>query len=228
VPVLGRPLHDDPTHDIELVYGARRLFVARHLNKPLAVELREISDREAIVAMDVENRQRADISPYERGMSYARWLRSGYFNSQDELASALKISSSQVSRLLKLARLPAVIVSAFASPVQICEGWGLDLIDALDDPERRQRTVNKARALGNIFPRLSAREVYQQLRAASAVGRKPKRGAHDEVVKDLMGAPLFRIRQHANSIAVLLPVEKTSAQTLENIRSALRNIMQHS
>ncbi|MET0660526.1 MAG: ParB N-terminal domain-containing protein, partial [Steroidobacteraceae bacterium] len=31
VPALGRPLHDDPDHEIELIYGARRLFVARHL-----------------------------------------------------------------------------------------------------------------------------------------------------------------------------------------------------
>ena len=227
VPVLGRPLHGDPTHDIELIYGARRLFVARHINKPLAVELREITDREAIVAMDIENRQRTDISPYERGVSYARWLRSGYFKSQDDIAHALKISSSQVSRHLKMARLPAVIVNAFANPAQICEGWGVELVEALDDAERRQRTVNKARALGDFSPRPPAREVYRQLLSASASGRKVKAAAHDEVVKDPTGAPLFRIRQQSNSIAVLLPIEKTSAQTLESIRTALRSILQH-
>src|ERR1700761_9322397 len=72
VPALGRPLRQDKTHDVELIYGARRLFVAQHLNIPLRLELREMSDQEAIVAMDAENRQRSDISPYERGLSYAR------------------------------------------------------------------------------------------------------------------------------------------------------------
>src|SRR5262245_57838727 len=100
VPVLGRPLRQDPDYEVELIYGARRLFVARLINQPLLVELRELSDRDAIVAMDVENRLRQDISPYERGRSYARYLQSGFFKSQDEIARSLKISASQVSRLL--------------------------------------------------------------------------------------------------------------------------------
>jgi ParB family transcriptional regulator, chromosome partitioning protein len=137
VPALGRPLRGTPDYDVELICGARRLFVARHIKRDLAVELREISDREALILMDTENRQRTDISPYERGMSYARWLRSGHFQSQDDVARALKISAAQVSRLLKVARLPAVVVDAFADPTEIHESWGLDLMAALEDPERR-------------------------------------------------------------------------------------------
>src|SRR5688572_27296988 len=54
VPVLGRRLTDDPDHEIELIYGARRLFAARHLKMPLLVELRDVSDREGLIAMDIE------------------------------------------------------------------------------------------------------------------------------------------------------------------------------
>ncbi len=79
VPVLGRPIRGDPQHEVELIYGGRRLFVARHLNKQILVEMRPMTDREAIVAMDIENRQRLDISPFERGFSYTRWLRMGLF-----------------------------------------------------------------------------------------------------------------------------------------------------
>src|SRR5690242_15233583 len=62
VPVLARALRGDPDYDFELIYGARRLWVARHLNRPVEVEVREMTDREAIIAMDVENRQRKDLS----------------------------------------------------------------------------------------------------------------------------------------------------------------------
>jgi ParB family chromosome partitioning protein len=89
VPALGRVLSSDPDHDVELIYGARRLFVARHLNVPLLVEMREISDRDALIAMDIENRQRTDISPYERAVSYARWLRPGHFSVSGLTAAAL-------------------------------------------------------------------------------------------------------------------------------------------
>jgi len=226
VPVLGRVLRGEPDFDVELVYGARRLFVARHINKPLIVEVRELTDREAIVAMDIENRQRVDISPYERGLSYARWLRAGHFQSQDDIARALKISASQVSRLLKFARLPSVVVEAFGTPAEICEGWGLDLAEALGDPQRRPMTVQRARTICKALPRPPARQVYQQLLTAGAPpGRKLKSQTHDEVVTGEKGQPLFRIRQQTNSISVLLPVQSVSARSLENIRCFIAEIL---
>jgi ParB family transcriptional regulator, chromosome partitioning protein len=225
VPALGRVLGGDPDHDVELIYGARRLFVARHLNMPLLVELREISDREALIAMDIENRQRMDISPYERAMSYARWLSRGYFGSQDEIARALKISSTRVSRLLRLARLPTVILNAFANPLEIREAWGLHIMDVLDDPHTRQRMIQAARALGTSNQRPSSQEAYRELIAASAGGHQRKPAARVETVRDETGAPLFRIRQLGASVSLELPREKLPAGTMAEIRVAVTEIL---
>jgi ParB family chromosome partitioning protein len=226
VPVLGRRLINDPTHKIELIYGARRLFVARHLNKPLLVEICTLSDKDSIVAMDIENRQRKDICPYERGASYAKWLRSGPFSSQDDIARALKVSASQISRLLRIAHLPAVIVEAFESAEDICEGWGLELMEALEDEQKRQRTISTARLICKQSPRPSAREVYRQLLAASASGRRVASARHEEVVKNKEGSPLFRISYRNSSIALLVPVSRVSAQSLMRIREAVAEILQ--
>ena len=225
VPALGRPLRGDPDHDVELIYGARRLFVARHLNMPLAVELRDMTDREAIAAVDVENRQRVDVSPYERGLFFARCLRAGHFKSQDQLATALNISQSQVSRLLKLAQLPSVIVNAFENPLEIREGWGLDLNETLQDPQRRKRAIGLARTLSGMSPRLPAVEAYQQLMSAAPAGRRTRSTRHDEVVTDVDGSPLFRIRRQTKNIALLLPLDKTSAETLDSVRDAVRGAL---
>jgi len=225
VPVLGRPLIGDHAHDVELIFGARRLFVARHLNKPLAVELRDVSDREAIVAMDVENRQRKDISPYERGRGYARWLRTEYFESQEDIARTLNVSASQVSRLLKLARLPSVIVNAFGSTLDIGERWGLDLIEMWEDPQKRHAVAQKARTIGALTPRPAPQDVYRQLLAIPARGRKSKSRGRDEVVVDESGTPLFRIRHQGKSIAFLLPVDKVSPSCLGRLRDAVADIL---
>jgi ParB family chromosome partitioning protein len=227
VPVLGRPLQNDPDYDVELIYGARRLFVARLINRPLLVELRELPDREAVIAMDVENRLRQDISPYERGRSYARYLQSGFFKSQDDIARSLKISASQVSRLLKVAQLPAVIVGAFRNPVDICEGWGLDIMEALEDPARRVATLTKARRLREQAGRYSPRDIYQQLMLAGARAPKVRRAAHDEVVKDDHGLPLFRIRHLTGTAAFLVRTEMLDAASLDSIRHALSSILTH-
>jgi ParB family chromosome partitioning protein len=226
VPALGRVLRDDPDHDIELIYGARRLFVARYLNKPLLVDVREVSDREAIIAMDAENRLRTDISPYERAVSCARWLRNGHFASQEDVARALKIAPSQVSRMLRFAKLPSVILNAFASPLEICEAWGLEIMDALEDPRRRQLTIHAARTVGNSSPRPPAKRVYRELIAASADTRRAKPAASVEIVRDRQGAPLFRIRRLSTSISLVIANTKLSASTLAEIRNALAGVLQ--
>ena len=105
VPALGRRIGNDPRFDVEIICGARRLFVARHLNQPLRVDLREMTDIEAIVAIDIENRQRADVSAYERGLSFVEWIRSGYFGSQREIARTLGLSGGELeSRLWEMLR----------------------------------------------------------------------------------------------------------------------------
>jgi len=226
VPALGRALRDDRDCDVELIYGARRLFVAQHLNVPLNVELRELSDRQALVAMDIENRHRRDISAYERGVNYARWLRTKYFNSQDEIAHALKISTSQVSRLLKLAQLPTVIVNAFASPLEIREGWGIELSKAWQDPQLRLLVGQRARALVNQTPRPSSLEVYQKLIAPAGAGKKSRRPRRDMVVSGGNGTPLFRIRYQRATVAFLVPTTALSENSVNRIRQAVCDIMQ--
>jgi len=226
IPALGRPLGNDPDHDIELICGARRLFVARHLNAKLLLEVREMSDRDALIAMDIENRQRRDISPYERSLSFARWLRTGHFESQEDLAKALKISQSQVSRLLTLARLPSAVVGAFASPLEIREGWGVDLTGVLQDAAKRETTIARARALASASPRLPAAEVYRRLMAAAVTGRKVRAKAHDEVVTGVGGTPLFRVRVQKKHICILLSKEQVDQDLLDAIRDGLRDMLQ--
>jgi len=226
VAVLGRPLRGDPNHDVELITGARRLFVARHLNKPLAVELRTLSDKEALIAMDTENRLRKDISPYERALSYARWLRNGHFKSQDDIARALKISPAQVSRVLRVAQLPTVVVKAFNDPTEIRESWATRLLHRFEDRGARMSLIDAARSLGALSERLPVKEVYSRLLAASSMGRKLAPQRHDVVVRGDQGAPLFRIRHQRDSVALLLPLDAVVERTMRDISAAVARILQ--
>jgi ParB family chromosome partitioning protein len=225
VPVLGRRVVDDPACDYELICGARRLFAARHLGTSLLLGLRELIDREALAAMDAENRQRQDLSPYERAVGYRCWLQQGVFASQEELARTLNLSTSQVSRSLRLARLPAVIVDAFRDPGQIRECWGLAILDALDDPERRTAILREARRLGGLSPRLQARAVMGALLSGPGRGRRSSHGRRDRVVPGQNGSPLFRVRHHSQSIALVFSAAKLSRYHLERIEGRLTNIL---
>jgi len=190
----------------------------------IAVELRDLSDRDSSVILDVENRQRRDWSAYERGRSFSRWLASGQFECQDELARALRISPSQVSRLLKMARLPAVVVDAFPSPTDICESWGLDLYSACEHAPNRSRVIARARSLKSHATKVSPRDVFDHLRLAgrSKVARQPHR---HEVVLGSTGKALFRIKHHDRAIALLIDKQNMSQSALGRIKEALCHIL---
>lgn len=226
VPALGRPVCGDPDHEVEILYGARRLFIARHLGVQLQVELREMSDREALIAMDIENRHRKDTSPYERGRTYLRWIRAGLFTAQDEIAHALNISSSQVSRLLKLAQLPSVIVSAFPNPTELREGWGAELSKAWQNEQMRPMLAQRARALAAHTQCLSAAEIYRRLLAPSGTVLRAGRRQRDEVVLGRDGDPLFRIQHRRNVVAFMFQSSAMSADTLATVREALSDVLQ--
>lgn len=227
MPVLGRPLHADPQHEIEIIYGARRWFAARLLKQPLQVELRELDDRQAIIAMDAENRLRLDLSPYERGLGLTRWLHSGHFQSQEEMARALQVSVTQISRLLKLARLPSIVVGAFGSGTQIRETWGLELMDALNDPARRQSLLRVARAISTRKPRPTPSQTFSKLLTAGmgATHYQARNASRPVVVKNAEGAPLFRVIRQSHSMTYQLPRERLSPQVLRNIEQAVARIL---
>jgi ParB family chromosome partitioning protein len=222
IPALGRRLRGVRDYDIELIYGARRLFVARHLNVPLLVEVRDIRDRDGIIAMDLENRLRTDISAYERGTSYDRWLREGHFKTQEEIANVLQVSSAQISRLLKLARLPHALVQAFDRPTDICEVWGAELTLLMKDADAERRMIQTARSICAVAPRPAPDAIYKALR----ISANSDRGSREErIVEDEFGQELFRVKQQRGSILFAMPFDIVTQELLAEVEQKVAGIV---
>jgi ParB/RepB/Spo0J family partition protein len=225
--VLGRALRNDPTHDIELIYGARRLFIARHLNVPLRVNLCAITDREAIIAMDIENRQRQELSAYERGLSYARLLRAKLFASQDEIAKALRVSPSQVSRLLKIASLSKTIIEAFGNPLELRESWGLDLYQVCQDDTRCAQLEDIAHSIARFPQRPAAEKIYKQMMLSQKVHHQRAQAIREEIVRNGDGAPRFRVRRRQQMVTLMIPKQEAPGATLTELKHVVREVLQH-
>lgn len=228
IPAIGRQLIDDPIHDVEIICGARRLYIAKRLSTTLRVELRNLTDKEAIVLIDAENRHRRDWSAYERGRSFLRWMAAGFFDTQDQLARSLTISSSQVSRMLKIAKLPCVVVDAFPAPAEITETWGLELARLCDDPAARPQIIAKARSLVAKSFRLEAHDTFEALKMQSqpkplnSVGRRPR----IETILSDTGAPLFRIKHLDKKVTVQIRRKDLSPAALFQIKESISLILQ--
>ncbi len=224
IPVIARSVKGDSTHEFEIICGARRMYAASRLGIDLNIDVRDLTDREAIVLMDVENRQRKDWSAYERGRSFSRWLVSGQFASQQDLAESLRISTSQVSRLLKVGKLPTVVIEAFAEPADICEIWGLALHALCENPRDRPKVVARARALRLRARTMEPREIYDQLRLVNKVTAIRKRH-REEIVLGATGKALFRIKHLPTKVNVLIAKQFVSTLCMFRIKEALSSIL---
>jgi ParB family chromosome partitioning protein len=223
-PVLARRIAANDGYEMELIYGVRRHFVAQQLGIDLLVECRDIDDRSALIEMDIENRLRQDISSYERGIAYKRWLNAGYFASQIMLARALRVSTAQICRLLKYAELPAVVVAAFPSPADIREEWAGVLAKHCMDATTRQQILARARASKNLAHPRSAHVIYDTL--VSGGSRPKEKSACDQVIKNSRGAPLFKVAFRSRTVHLVIARDRLDKKLLDLITERLTDVLQ--
>jgi ParB family chromosome partitioning protein len=146
-PIKVRPLQGTPDK-FEIVFGHRRHRACLELGIPVLAVIEEVSDQALFQEMDRENRLRQDLSPWEQGKMYRKALDEGLYTSLGELSAALGVDKGNISKALKLADLPDVVIHAFPSPLNLQYRWAKLLNDALQaDPEG---VLSRAKELAEI------------------------------------------------------------------------------
>ncbi|SFQ58944.1 chromosome partitioning protein, ParB family [Variovorax sp. OK605] len=155
----------------EIVYGHRRHQACLELGIPvLALIDHGMKDTDLFVEMDRENRAREDLSPWEQGVMYSRALDEGLFPSAKQMAAALGVDMGTISKAKTLRSLPADVVAAFSSPLELQFRWGKLLTDALQkDPEG---VLERARTVATQLPRPSAADTLKILIQATGAKRR--------------------------------------------------------
>lgn len=157
---------DGPTY--ELVYGHRRHRACLELGLPVLAVVDNVDDRALFIEMDRENRGRKDLSAWEQGTMYRRALAQGLFPSNRKLAEALGVDLSAVGKALAIADLPAAIVDAFASPLDLQFRFAKPLMLALT--RRRDAVLRRAKAIKDAGGDRKPKVVLDQLVAAAGQG----------------------------------------------------------
>lgn len=149
-PAIVRKVEGDPDYDYEVICGARRHFAIRWLREnnytefKYQIEPRDLSDEEAFRLADLENRERADISDFERATDYARAIKLYYDGKQSAMAKRLQVSEGWLSRYLFLAKLPKEIIAAYPSQNHIKEIHARNLKALLAQPKVRAEVIKRA------------------------------------------------------------------------------------
>jgi ParB family chromosome partitioning protein len=179
-PISVRTLIDNPGQ-YEIVFGHRRHRACSELGIPVlaTIETGAVSDHELFSAMDRENRERADLSPYEQGTMYRRALDEKLYPSNRRLAEALGVSHTWVANVLLVADLPAPVVDCFRSPLDIQHRHAKALATALDTD--RKGVLRRAEKLRAQERQKAASVVVAALIGASNEAAEPE---HQPLVVD--------------------------------------------
>jgi len=170
---IVRKVTDSEDFDYEFICGARRHWTASYLKRDLIVEVRSLDDREAFLLQDIENRDREDISDYERACDYARALPVYFNNIKSHMAEQLQIDQGNFSRFLALAELPKEIVEAYADIRELLTHHGTQYAKFLDDPNAKKRLLASAKKLKGQGA--SGKVVMATLRQAAAGPGRPNK-----------------------------------------------------
>ena len=167
----------------EIVSGHRRHRACSELGlRVFAVVCEEpLSDLELFLAMERENRERKDLSPYDQGRMYVHAIDSGLFSSQRRLGVAIGVSHTWVRKAVQIAKLPVEVIEAFPDPTAIQPAHAEDIVAALagDAPAVMRRAAELGatkraakRTATEVVHRLVGRETPQEATILIRCGSK--------------------------------------------------------
>ena len=218
-PIKVRPVANAPVGSPrwEIVYGHRRHRACLELGMPvLALIQTDMQDADLFIEMERENREREDLSAWEQGVMYMRALEQGLFPSAKQLAAAIDRDMSNISRAMALAKLPAEVVRAFGSPLNLQFRWATPLKDAHQrDPEA---LLHAARALIASNEKKAPAEVFALLTARASTSDPGREGAtewHDADGQRI--AQMRADRKGRVTLAFEVPMEASQQRKLAKL-----------
>ena len=220
-PIKVRPVAGKPG-EFEIVFGHRRHRACLELGIDVLALVEELSDVELFAQMDRENRQRADLRPYEQGVMYARALDEGLFPSLRKMAESLGVDASNASKAISLARLPKAVLAAFESPLVLQQAWASALTDAIQ--KNPDLVLGRAKELSELVVKLSAAEVFNKLIADGVVSNHTLVLTKSRVVKG-SGKKTGKIDFNPKNGLFKVVLSGLEAAKIDDIETAVKKIL---
>lgn len=225
IPIRVRPVKDALPFEFEIVSGHRRHAAcllldqeAAHGYRILAIVDGNAADtRELVLKMYRENEERHDLSAFEKGRMFVRWLEAGVYESQRDVAAAVRLGESAVAKYLAVATLPVAVLQAFGDERSIPMSWGAALSQALKTNE--SAVLKAADRLVHRQPPATPDSVLKTLVNAAA-GKQPPRGTSREESVRIGGRVPLKVGSGRNRIVLKLAHldEPTQKQLREELK----------
>ncbi len=140
-PILVRP-HPSKTGRYMVVFGHRRLQAARLLGRKVRAVVKEMKDREHVIAQGQENSARANLSFIEKALFAANLARLRYDEDNATILTALAVDRTTLSKMLSVAGLPEKILRAIGPAKGVGRDRWYELKLLLEKPSNQEAALS--------------------------------------------------------------------------------------
>ncbi|UGA48946.1 plasmid partitioning protein RepB (plasmid) [Bradyrhizobium quebecense] len=143
-PILVRP-NPKSAGRYMVVFGHRRWKVAQALGRKVRAVVKDIQDRDHVLALGQENAARADVPFIDRALFAADVVRLHYDDDNATILSALSIDRTTLSKMLSVAGLPSPVLDAIGQAKSVGRDRWYELKLLLDSPTNQERALETIR-----------------------------------------------------------------------------------
>lgn len=170
-PILVRP-HPQDDGRYMVIFGHRRLRVAKELNRPVKAVIRSVDDTVHVIAQGQENSARDNLSFIERAVFAQKLVDLGY--DRETVQAALSIDNPMLTRMLSVTkRIPMGLIDAIGSAKNVGRDRWIDfaaLYERSDGEDELSLPMET-----NDFSQASSDEKFAKLYSHLKNAIKPKR-----------------------------------------------------
>lgn len=211
-PILVRP-HPKTEGRYMVVFGARRRRAAEELEIPVRAVIKEISDRDHVVAQGQENAARSDLSFIERALMAASVVERSYDSDNATVLSALSIDKATLSKMLAVASIAPELLEHLKLARSVGRDRWYELKTLLDRPAN----AKKAQAIieDAAFANLDGDRRFEALSTALKKGAKTAKGASPKQRKWVPKDKLLEVSSTARGKSFTLAVKAKDQSGIE-------------
>ncbi len=203
----------------ELISGERRLRAAKRAGlTEVPVVLKELGRRDKLEIAIIENVQREDLNPIERGKSYQR-LVDEFRYGQEEVAKRVGKSRESVANSLRLLKLPGKI-QEYIRTGKLSEGHGKILL-GIAEPSKQ---IAYAEVI--LRDRLTVRQLSDSVspsvknRPSNKISKNPNLAIHEDKLRSALGT---KVELSGTESKGKISIEYYSAEDLHGIVNKIIN-----
>lgn len=171
-------VHPDHPARYQIVFGHRRVRVARALGRPVKSVIEALSDIEHVIAQGQENSAREDLSFIERAMFAKQLLDRGF--DRETIQSALSADAPMVTRMLSVAtRVPANVIQGIGRAKGVGRDRWQEFAQLIEQPANRAAVEDlvSGPVSGPVFGQASSDARFEQALNVMKSTKRPQRVA---------------------------------------------------